>query len=71
MWLKSYLRRKQFVFVNRSCSVTRGMKYRVPQGSILGPLLFIVQYIYITDISESLRQHISQNSFYIRLMMLT
>lgn len=71
MWLKSYLRRKQFVSVNGSCSVTRGMKYGVPQGSILGPLLFIVQYIYITDISESLRQHISQNSFYIRLMMLT
>ena len=53
-WFKSYLNaRKQFVSYNDKNSSLQELSYSVPQGSILGPQLFI---IYINDMINSIHK---------------
>lgn len=51
-WITHYLHnRTQKVFVNGSFSDSKIITAGVPQGSVLGPLLFLV---YVNDIADSL-----------------
>jgi hypothetical protein len=55
-WFQNYLAdRTQYVEIEGSRSTSRQLQCGVPQGSILGPLLYL---IYVNDISKSSNSHI-------------
>ena len=52
-WIKSYFScRRQFVQINQTYSPTQTIKCGVPQGSILGPLFFILYITYLPRASK-------------------
>ena len=54
-WFASYLSaRQQLVMIGDSKSDAKLLEYGVPQGSVLGPILFCV---YMTPLGQILRKH--------------
>jgi hypothetical protein len=58
MWIESYLKgRKQHVIIEGQSSDWVAIESGIPQGSVLGPLLFLIYiyiYVYINDITDNL-----------------
>lgn len=54
-WFRSYLQdRKQFVIIDGNKSKMKELRYGVPQGSVLGPVLYL---LYTSPIGDIIRRH--------------
>ena len=61
-WLRSYLTsRKQFVNVNKCRSSQRFLERGVPQGSVLGPLLYL---LYTSPLADIIKRYNLEYHFY-------
>ncbi len=61
-WIKSFLSdRKQFVSVNQVLSSSFPMITGVPQGSCLGPILFL---FYVSKLFEIIKKHLPSSHGY-------
>ena len=59
-WFASYLQnRKHFLSIGGHISSTQVIQTGVPQGSVLGPLLFL---IYINDLNKSIKNHFADDT---------
>lgn len=54
-WFRSYIQdRKQFVMIDGIKSKVKELRYGVPQGSVLGPILYL---LYTSPIGDVIRRH--------------
>ena len=54
-WFRSYLQdRKQFVMIDGTKSTMKELRYGVPQGSVLGPILYL---LYTSPIGDIIKRH--------------
>ena len=69
LWIKDFRReRRECVVIKGAQSLWGAVKSGVPQGSVLGPLLF---FIYVSDISDDVSSNVilleDDNKFYSRV----